>query len=202
MIQNMITPRKFYDRVLNEICDRLMKEISPAYTYHSLRHTLDVVEMTIEIGKAEKIDDQHLDILKIAALFHDTGYFTTRKNHEEESVNIFIGYANEHGLSEEAVKIITGCILATKIPQNPQNLFEMVVCDADLDYLGREDFIEIGETLYTELTNCGELTDRDAWNHLQYNFLSNLRFHTHYSQTRRQPQLEQNLLTIKRLISI
>ncbi len=202
MIQNMITPRKFYDRVLNEICDRLMKEISPDYTYHSLRHTLDVVEMTIEIGKAEKIDDHHLDILKIAALFHDTGYFTTRKNHEEESVNIFHGYATELGLNEEAVKIITGCILATKIPQNPQNLFEMVVCDADLDYLGREDFIEIGETLYTELTNCGELTDRNAWNQLQYNFLSNLRFHTRYSQKRRQPQLEQNLLTIKRLISI
>jgi hypothetical protein len=78
----------------------------------------------------------------------------------------------------------------------------MVVCDADLDYLGREDFIEIGETLYTELTNCGELTDRNAWNQLQYNFLSNLRFHTRYSQIRRQPQLEQNLLTIKRLISI
>lgn len=179
-----------------------MKEISPAYTYHSLRHTLDVVEMTIEIGKAEKIDDHHLDIIKIAALFHDTGYVATRKNHEEESVRIFKDYALRHGLDKEAIEIITGCILATKIPQNPKNIFEMVVCDADLDYLGREDFTEIGETLYTELTNCGELTDRNAWNQLQFNFLSNLQFHTQYSQTKRQPQLEQNLMIIKRLISI
>lgn len=202
MIQNMITPRKFYDGVLNEVCDRLLKEVPSEYTYHSLRHTLDVIEMSIEIGKAEHVSDDELTLLKIAALFHDTGYIISRKNHEEESTKIFITYAEKHNLSADMISIVVGCIKATKIPQAPQNRLERILCDADLDYLGREDFSEIGELLYVELTNCNEITNRNAWNQLQVNFLSSLKFHTPYSQQKRQQQLETNLTTVKKLISL
>lgn len=201
MIQNMITPRKFYDGVLNEVCDRLLKEVPSEYTYHSLRHTLDVIEMTIEIGKAELVSDYELAILKIAALFHDTGYLVSRKNHEDESSKIFLSYAEKHQLSPDLINTVVGCIQATKIPQTPQNHLERILCDADLDYLGREDFSEIGELLYTELTNCKEIADRNAWNKLQVTFLSSLKFHTSYSQQKRQQQLETNLNSVKKLIS-
>jgi uncharacterized protein len=193
MIQNMITPRKFYDGVLNEVCDRLLKEVPSEYTYHSLRHTLDVIEMAIEIGKAEHVSDDELTLLKIAALFHDTGYINSRQNHEEESTKIFITYAEKHKLSGDMISTVVGCIKATKIPQAPQNR---------LDYLGREDFSEIGELLYVELTNCNEIANRNAWNQLQVNFLSSLKFHTTYSQQKRQQQLETNLTVVKKLISL
>jgi predicted metal-dependent HD superfamily phosphohydrolase len=198
----MITPRKFYDGVLNEVCDRLLKEVPSEYTYHSLRHTLDVIEMAIEIGKAEHVSDHELTLLKIAALFHDTGYLVARKNHEEESAKIFLDYAEKNKLDQEVVSTIVGCIKATKIPQAPQNHLERILCDADLDYLGREDFSEIGELLYTELTNCNEIADRNAWNQLQVNFLSSLKFHTHYSQQKRQQQLEINMSSVKKLTSL
>ena len=35
---------------------------------------------------------------------------------------------------------------ATKIPQTPLTKLEEIICDADLDYLGREDFFEISRS--------------------------------------------------------
>lgn len=197
----MTTPRKFYDRVLDHMCERLIKEIPSHYSYHSLRHTLDVIEQCILIAKGESLSEEEIDTLKIAALFHDSGYIRARKEHEQHSAQIFTEYAQRYELSPKAQELVRNCILATRIPQSPKTLLEKVLCDADLDYLGREDFMEIGESLFQEMHACSEIPNRESWNILQIKFLSTVCYHTSYSQKTRTQQLQQNLEHVKQLLS-
>lgn len=187
----------FYNTVSDDVCQRLLAEIPVHYKYHSLRHTLDVVQQCNRIGQAEGLDDYSMAIVRIAALFHDTGYIFNRKNHEELSCGYFREMAELHLLPLEAQSLVEGCIMATKISQSPQNLIERVICDADLDYLGRADFEEIGELLFEEFLACGEISDRSAWNQLQIQFLGSYRFHTQFGLLHRQPQLDVHLAHLK-----
>jgi uncharacterized protein len=183
----------FYNTVSDSICQRLLLEIPSHYKYHSLRHTLDVIQQCHWIGQAEGLNEYEMQIVRVAALFHDIGYITGRKNHEERSCELFREQAMKHALPAEDQLLIEGCIMATKISQTPTNHLERVICDADLDYLGREDFEEIGDLLFQELSACGEITDRQAWNELQIRFLTNHRFHTRFGQQKRQAQLQAHL---------
>lgn len=183
----------FYNTVSDAICQRLLLEIPAHYKYHSLRHTLDVIQQCNWIGQAEGLDEYEMQIVRIAALFHDIGYIVGRKDHEQLSCELFREKARDLQLPMADQALIEGCIMATKISQSPTNLLECVLCDADLDYLGREDFEEIGELLFQELLACGEISDRTAWNDLQIRFLSNHRFHTDYGRRNRQDQLHKHL---------
>jgi uncharacterized protein len=192
--------RNFYDAMLDPICNRLMHEIPAEYKYHSLRHTLDVVEEAVRIGQSEGLSEYDLMLVRVAALFHDTGYIRQRKEHEEAGCTIFLEYAATWDLTQEEKDAVVGCIRATRIPQSPANLMERVVCDADLDYLGREDFEMIGELLFEELTKCGEIESRQQWNETQVRFLSKQTYHTRYSNTHRAAQLQVNLEHVKQMI--
>jgi uncharacterized protein len=187
----------FYNAVADDVCKRLLTEIPAQYKYHSLRHTLDVVEQCNRIAQSEGLDEFAIQIVRIAALFHDTGYMFNRKNHEELSCTYFKELASKHALPKLDQELIVGCIMATRISQSPKNALERVLCDADLDYLGRPDFEEIGEMLFEELKACGEIGDRLAWNTLQIQFLSNYQFHTEYGRTNRQSQLNVHLEKLK-----
>ena len=85
------------------------------------------------------------------------------------------------------IEIVSGLIRATKIPQAPKNLLEEIICDADLDYLGRNDFYEIGDKLFKEFMARGVVGSRDEWNRLQISFLEAHRYHTTYARKHRRP---------------
>ena len=139
-----------FTSIKQPILSRLENELDPRLGYHNLSHTLDVVEQAEVIAKQEKVNDKHdLLLLKTAAVFHDSGFLTVYKNHEEKSCEI----ASEsliNVFSEEDINKIRGMIMATKIPQTPHTLLEQIICDADLDYLGRNDFEPISRNLYKE----------------------------------------------------
>lgn len=198
----MTAIRHFYDAMLDPICNRLMVEIPAEYKYHSLRHTLDVIEEAVRIGQSEGLDEYNLTLLKIAALFHDTGYMLSRKEHEQAGCGIFREAIHGYGLSDEEVTIVEGCIMATRIPQSPKSLIEMVLCDADLDYLGRDDFAPIAELLFEELMSCREIESRTQWNEIQVRFLSKQKYHTEYAKQNRTRQLELNLDFVKKLTEV
>ena len=71
---------------------------------------------------------------------------------------IFLSLIIPQGLFEQ----ICGMIMATKIPQSPKNYLEQILCDADLDYLGRDDFYDIGGTLFKELKTYNVLDTEEA----------------------------------------
>ncbi|MFM2227697.1 MAG: hypothetical protein RL664_1040 [Bacteroidota bacterium] len=187
----------FYLQNLEPVLQRLKDGLNKHYYYHDVRHTLDVIEQSQAIGKLEGVTDRELEILKIAALFHDTGFLKVRSGHEQASVDFFQAIGGLSALTYEDCDIITGCIRATHMPQNPQNLLERILCDADLDYLGRDDFSLIGENLFLEMSACGEMSDRFTWDNLQVKFLEGHNYHTAANQIRRAEKKAENLSEVR-----
>jgi len=183
----------FYLSKFPEITERLKNEMSPGYTYHCVEHVLDVIEAAENIAMAEHTDAYTLYVVKIACLYHDIGFIYQRKDHEQKSAEIFRTDALAEGLNDSVIIDIEGCILATQIPQAPLNEMEQIVCDADLDYLGRTDYDRIADTLFKEMQFAGELSDPEKWKQIQINFLRNHKYHTRFSINLRMQGLLKNL---------
>lgn len=196
-ISDMTELSAFYLQNLEPVLQRLKDGLHKHYYYHDVRHTLDVIEQSQAIGKLEGVAERELEILKIAALFHDTGFLKVRSGHEQASVDFFQSIGGLSALTYEDCDTITGCIRATHMPQTPLNHLERILCDADLDYLGREDFGLIGENLFLEMSACGEMSDRFAWDNLQVKFLEAHRFHTTSNQARRDIKKAENLSEVR-----
>ena len=155
-----------------------------------------MIEQSEQIGIALNCSEREIQLLKIAALFHDLGFIQTRKGHEKASAELFL-LASEHKINDIQRQQISACILATTLPQSPQNLLEQIICDADLDYLGRNDFEEISQDLFQEMHACGEMSDLHKWDEIQVVFLDKHHFHTSFNQSRRNEQKSQHLAAIK-----
>ncbi|MBX9449989.1 MAG: phosphohydrolase [Taibaiella sp.] len=150
-----------------------------------------------EIAEAEQVSGEDLTLLTTAALFHDTGFLFGSKDHEARSCEIAQEYLPAYGYSQEQIDKIKGMIMATKIPQTPQNHLEEILADADLDYLGRDDFFTIGNRLYEELAMFGILNSERDWNLLQEKFLENHNYFTRTAIDKRSRKKEENLNIIK-----
>lgn len=189
--------KHFYEVQYIEIIAQMRAGLDHRFTYHTVEHTLDVINICEEICVAENMDECQTLILQISALFHDTGFLLSRTNHEERSVDIFNEASLKYNLQENHMLDIVKCIRATRVPQEPQSKLEEIICDADLDYLGREDFWPISDSLFSEMTNCGEIVGSDAWKALQIRFMTAHKFHTPFSKMRRDERLIINLDQVK-----
>ena len=161
-----------FESIENAVLKKL-ESLSPGLTYHSREHTRDVVQQSERIAREESVTDKRkVFILKIAALYHDTGFMETYSNHEERSCQIFLRDSKSFGLTPAEIKEVTDLIMVTKIPQQPKNLLQRIICDADLDYLGRDDFELIGDKLRREFLVYGVVRDDEEWDRLQLKFFS------------------------------
>lgn len=183
------------------ILDKLEQELSDKLTYHGLHHTLDVLHATEELCRIERIAPYESMLLKTAALFHDSGFTLDNKNHEELGCQIAKANLPLYDYSGEDIDLICGMIMATKIPQSPQNYLEAILCDADLDYLGRDDFHQIGATLFEELQAYNILHHEEAWNRLQVNFLEKHTFFTRTNRLRRNRKKQFHLRELKKVVA-
>lgn len=184
------------------ILAKLRNELSDQLRYHGIHHTLDVLKMAAEIAESEGIEDHDLLLVKTAALFHDAGFVKNKHaGHEAEGCLMVREVLPGFGYSDKDIETICGMIMATKIPQSPNNLLEEILCDADLDYLGRDDFYNIGNTLFEELQAYHLLNDEQAWNRLQVSFLSAHRFYTTTNKALREPVKLRYLEGLKGLVA-
>ena len=133
----------------------LKSETPEIYTYHTLNHTQDVFKNALLIGNREKLDEEEMSILSIAALFHDVGYLKKYKGHEEESAEIATRFLEQHGVDEYLRTIVAESIRATAFPQSPESRVAKVLCDADFMHLGQENYFELAEKLRKEQKNAG-----------------------------------------------
>lgn len=186
-----------YNKIKEFILKKLKENLSENLSYHSVSHVKDVLKAVEQIAKSEGIDDENLMLLKTAALFHDTGFLYGSKDHEVKSCDIAQEYLPEYGYSQDQIDVIKGMIMATKIPQMPQNHLEQILADADLDYLGRDDFFTIGDKLYEELAMFGIISSERDWNLLQEKFLNNHSYFTKTAIESRNQKKQENLDLVK-----
>jgi len=182
-----------YSRLKEVVLKKLQDELSSSFYYHSYHHTVDMHESAERIADYEKIDASEKELLLVAALFHDAGFIIDQENHEQRSCKIAREMLPDFDYDLNEIDQICDLIMATCMPVNPQNHLQEIICDADLDYLGRSDFKEIGDLLYKELFESGAVNGFDEWNHMQIRFLTNHRYFTSYGQTNREEKKQENL---------
>lgn len=191
--------RQFTD-LQEVILDKLTKELPTFLYYHDVRHTIDVVNQAELIGIGEGVDDESILLLKTAALFHDVGHTIGYDNHEYFGTQIAKEMLPLNKYTDEQIDIICDIIMATKMPPNPQTLLQKIICDSDLDYLGRRDFIGVSDTLYKELKEQNKIGSLNDWNKLQVKFLEVHQFYTNTSQKLREVNKKSQIDRIKEQI--
>jgi uncharacterized protein len=183
------------------IISKLRKEIPANLIYHNIEHTCDVYLATEIIAKQENISDNDLALLLTAALYHDSGFLVKAEGHEEESCRIAKEHLPLFGYTTTEIEAICGMIMATRLPQLPLTSLEKILADADLDYLGRDDFFKVGHRLFSEMELAGALGDEVEWNKLQVEFMEKHSYFTQSAINLRQAKKEANIEQIKKLLS-
>ena len=187
-----------FEQIRDRIISILERQINGTLSYHNVGHTREVLANVERIAKEEGIEDERtLLLMKLAALFHDTGFIYVYKDHEEKSLEFAKAELKDYNISKEEMDILGGMIMATKIPQNPKNHLEQIICDADLDYLGRDDFDIISSNLKKEVLLFGIAQTEAEWEERQINFIESHRYFTESCRLGRDPKKLERLNLLK-----
>jgi uncharacterized protein len=182
------------------ILHRLRQELNPALCYHCVEHTLDVLEATRRLADSENADPHTRMLVETAALYHDAGMMVQYADHESASVELARQVLPGFDYSASETEQVAGIILVTKLPQRPCNLGEQIICDADLDYLGRDDFFMNSFKLRREWQVYGVRdTTLSEWMDIQVDFLSEHQYFTRSAILLRNAKKLDHLREIKKL---
>ena len=180
-----------YMKAERHIMKILENQLSPKLLYHSINHTIDVTKAVERIAIMEGITDEDLFLLKSAATYHDAGFIEKYEKNEHIGMRLAREILPKYGYTEDQIDTIDGLIKSTEIPQSPTTLLQQIMCDADLDYLGRDDFHDIADLLRRELREHGKLHSDKLWDEIQIKFLEQ---HTYFTESaiklRRQKKLD------------
>lgn len=169
------------------------------YRYHNYDHTLEVVTHAVEIAEGMKLSRTDMEIVMLAAWFHDTGYLYSPRDHEERSAGIAATFLQEQKYPAEKIEKVVGCIHATKVPQKPKNVIEQVMCDADLLHLGKKGVIDKGELLRREIEDTkGETISEHDWIKRSIDFFGQHHYHTTYALKEYNARREENIVKLKK----
>ncbi len=182
------------------ILDRLERELPQGLYYHNSKHTVDVVTQAELIGLGENITDEELLLVKTAALFHDTGHIIAYDNHEHYSTVIAREMLEEFNYTQPQIEVICELIMATQLPPRPSGILQEIMCDADLDYLGRSDMIPVSNTLFMELKERNRIGSLDEWNRLQIKFISGHQYFTATARNLREVNKQKQIERIRDLL--
>lgn len=158
---------------------------SKEFVFHNLPHTEKVVAAADEMARHYQLSPHDHFIVHTAAWFHDTGYFLDGDNHEERGAQLAEDFLRKHAVTEADIEAIRNCILATRMPQSPQNLLEEIVCDADLFHLGTEAFTDNNKNMRRELElRKGIKISKDEWRSNAIKLLETHHYFTDYARNK------------------
>lgn len=186
-----------YRKAEKYIVERLEKELPSNLHYHDLRHTLDVCAAVERLALMEGIEGDNIFLLKTAALYHDAGFVKQYSNNEEIGADLAKEVLPRFGYTDEQIEVIHQLINATKIPHKPNNKLEEIICDADLDYLGGDEFHPIADKLKLELMEREIVKSDKQWDELQVKFLEAHHYFTDTAIRLRQPNKQKRIEEIK-----
>lgn len=182
-----------YYKTEHHVLKILEKGLSEKLYYHSIKHTKDVVKSVERIALLEGVTDEGLFLLKTAAILHDAGFIERYEHNEEIGARMARELLPKYGYTEQHIKTIVELIHVTEIPHKPINKLQEIICDADLDYLGRDDFEEIADRLRRELREMNKIDSDRKWDEIQIKFLKNHHYFTQTAIESRQKKKEENI---------
>ncbi len=159
--------------------DFFQKNIGKEYVFHDFTHTRSVFEAVVQIGLGCNLDERSIALLKIAAWFHDSGYDLGADGHEERSCAYAAEFLKPYALPKVDLDFISRCIMATKIPHQPKDLVEEIMCDADLSHLGEQTYWDrCGRNRQELLLTKNTVMAEQEWVEYELDFMNRHRYFT------------------------
>jgi predicted metal-dependent HD superfamily phosphohydrolase len=194
------TPRlKIVDQYIREL---FRDELPDGIKYHDSNHTLHpikgVVAVANRIAISEKISEHDRELLIAAAYFHDTGYIREYDKNEPIAARMAGRILKLIGYKPNEVKKIQNMILSTDLEHEPKTQIEKILCDADLDHLGREDFFELDARIREGRRARGiDVSDNAKW---YKGTLEMVKAHQYYTESQKKLREKKKQENIKRLL--
>ena len=164
-------------------------KVNPLFIFHNLEHTIQVVTAAEEIEGYYQLNNNDQFVLFVSAWFHDTGFSSGHaEEHEKESIKLVTDFLYQHHVHPEVILQVASCIRATHMPQEPLNLVEKIICDADLFHLGTNMFSERNQLLRKELqAYYNSHFSEEEWHQLNAGFLKSHNYFTGYCRQKLEP---------------
>ncbi len=178
------------------VLEKLEKELPEDLFFHNVEHTSHVYAQVELLGRGEKVSDEDLLMLRTAALLHDMGYIDRMDDHETRSVEYAREILPKYRYSEKQIERVCKLIMATVIPANPGDLLEQIICDANLDHIGRVDFLMQSDKLFQEYRMRHKIKSKKEWNQFQIRFLESHDFYTDIAKKMREVTRKQQIENI------
>lgn len=194
------TSIKFYE-FESHILQFLSDVLEDNLYYHGVHHAKAVEQAAEKIAWEEGIRGEELYCLKAAALLHDVGYMKKYEENEEIGASIAEEILPQFGFNSEQIKMVSDLIKATRVPQNPQNRLQEILCDADLLYLGENNFEETSKHLMQELKEREYIKSEKEWDEMQVAFISKHSYYTQYARDKAEGPKQEHLVVIKERVA-
>lgn len=197
----MILQTEVLDKTQQFVESLLTGKLPASFIYHNLKHTKEVVAAAQVIGIHASLSEHDQETVLLAAWLHDTGYCFRYNAHEEESIRVAREVLHEQQVHPVQIEQVVGCIAATKYPQQPKNILEEVLCDADMYHITSEGYFEKAELLRQEIMEVTKCTlSRREWTENNREFLKEHHFFTHFGKTEMEPAKERNVKKLKKAL--
>ena len=185
------------------VTDLLEEKLSGNIEFHTIDHTKYVVSASELIGKNSGLSHDEIELVKLCAWFHDTGYIISPENHERQSARIAVDFLSSKGIDKNIIDKVKNCILATRIPQLPIDTVSKVLCDADLMHLADDNYFELIENMRKEWNNLsGNKISKRKFHISSEKFFKKHIYHTDFARRELQPQKDIVLKSIQAEIEI
>lgn len=174
------------------------KKDSEKLVFHSLIHVNRTVKAVQLIAEESDVTERELEILMLAALFHDVGIMDSYENHEEKSAEIAVNFLEKNNYPANNINQVKKCILATNLSLTPKTKLEYIIRDADVIHLGKKSFYKRNAELRQEIKyiNNKEFTDEE-WYNCDLKFLHNHKYFSAYAKDKLEPRKNKHLEEIQ-----
>jgi len=194
----MENPQPDFSQAIAYAIQRLETELPPHLTYHNCWHTQgDVLPAASRLARLNEFPEEDIRLVEVAAAYHDIGFIYTLVEHEMVGASVAAQVLPEYGFTWPQIDRIINLIMATRLPQSPGDLLEECLADADLDALGREDFLERSEALRLETAALGQSLDLVAWDERQLPFLQSHQYFTAAARSLREAAKQEHIALLK-----
>ena len=195
------TPRlKIVDQYIREV---FRDELPDGIKFHDANHTLHpttgVVASANRIAISENISERDRELLITAAYFHDTGYIREYEKNEPIAARMAGRILKLIGYKPNEIVKVQQMILSTDLEREPKTHVEKILCDADLDHFGREDFFELDGKLREGRRIRGlDVSDDAKWYKGTLAVITN---HQYYTESQKKLRDKEKQKNIKRLLN-
>lgn len=173
--------------------------------YHNIKHTFDVFINSYKIGTYENLNEKEIAELGVSALFHDYNHSGGELTDDDNIKNAILGVEqfftlNKNYSTQYNIENIIDTIKITRFPylQDPQNISQKIIRDADLLQTFEDDWIKM---VLFGLRKEMKLSMKEMLG-IQTKFLENIKFNTDYANEVYKGRIGRNMSDIQLINSI